>query len=276
MRAQTHALKQKSRALFDWHYVLVESRRAYRLACILFWSILMYFAFQRYVVESGLEPSVGYWAFAMVGIFNIVGSMSSGWAASRFPKRWVLSFIYGSRSLVTLVFIMTPVTPFSAFAFGILAQCCCEDVDARVSEDGAEDTENARAIAVVNDDVVALGAQVETAAVDADDARALAEERAGHAGALIAAASGDFDEFREIGGCRETAFRQAQAHVFSDAGRIHQQLKLGVFHAHKPVGRIHGYCLRKCKTYTAKKEYKRYYFFHVCMIAHCDIQQEIR
>ena len=54
MRAQTHTLKQKHRALFDWHYVPDESRRAYRLACILFWSILMYFAFQRYVVELGI------------------------------------------------------------------------------------------------------------------------------------------------------------------------------------------------------------------------------
>jgi MFS family permease len=76
--------------------------------------------FQRYVVESGLEPSVGYWAFAMVGIFNIVGSMGSGWLAARFPKRWVLSFIYGSRSLVTLVFIMLPPSAASTYMFGIL------------------------------------------------------------------------------------------------------------------------------------------------------------
>lgn len=76
--------------------------------------------FQRYIVEAGLEPSVGYWAFAMVGVFNIIGSMGSGWLASRFPKRWVLSFIYGSRSLVTLVFIMLPPTPASTYMFGIL------------------------------------------------------------------------------------------------------------------------------------------------------------
>ena len=77
--------------------------------------------FQRYVVEAGLAPSVGYWAFALVGIFNIVGSIGSGWLASRFPKRWVLSFIYGSRSLVTLIFIMMPVTPFSTYMFGVLS-----------------------------------------------------------------------------------------------------------------------------------------------------------
>ena len=76
--------------------------------------------FQRYIVEAGLAPSVGYWAFALVGVFNIVGSMSSGWAAAKMPKRWVLSFIYGSRSLVTVAFIMLPPTPGSAYMFGIL------------------------------------------------------------------------------------------------------------------------------------------------------------
>ena len=44
----------KRRALFDWHFVPVESRRAHRLACILFWSILLYFGCQRYVVSLGV------------------------------------------------------------------------------------------------------------------------------------------------------------------------------------------------------------------------------
>jgi len=76
--------------------------------------------FQRYVVESGLSPSVGYWAFALVGIFNIIGSMSSGWLGDRIPKNWILSFIYLSRSLVTLAFISLPVTPLSTLMFGVL------------------------------------------------------------------------------------------------------------------------------------------------------------
>jgi len=36
------------------------------------------------------------------------------------PKNYILSIIYLSRALVTFAFIMLPVTPFSAFAFGIL------------------------------------------------------------------------------------------------------------------------------------------------------------
>lgn len=45
---------RKNRAYFDWRYVPGEKRRAYRMACILFWSILMYFVIQRYVVSFDL------------------------------------------------------------------------------------------------------------------------------------------------------------------------------------------------------------------------------
>lgn len=76
--------------------------------------------FQRYVVESGLGASVGYWAFGLVGIFNIVGSLTSGWAGTRIPRRWILSFIYIARALVTLAFILLPISSFSAYAFGAL------------------------------------------------------------------------------------------------------------------------------------------------------------
>jgi len=44
----------KRRAFFDWRYIKSELRRSYRLAFILFWSILMYFLVQRYVVSAGV------------------------------------------------------------------------------------------------------------------------------------------------------------------------------------------------------------------------------
>jgi MFS family permease len=77
--------------------------------------------FQKYVVEAGLAPQVGYWAFALVGIFNIAGSMSAGWLSGRFPRRYVLSVIYLSRSFVTLAFILLPPTAASTYAFGALS-----------------------------------------------------------------------------------------------------------------------------------------------------------
>ncbi len=77
--------------------------------------------FQRFVVESGIRPEVGYWAFGMVGLFNIIGSIMSGWFSGVMPKRYVLSFIYFARSMVTLVFIIImPITPVTVFLFAIL------------------------------------------------------------------------------------------------------------------------------------------------------------
>ncbi|MDB5596634.1 MAG: transporter [Hyphomicrobiales bacterium] len=77
--------------------------------------------FQKYVVEAGLSPQVGYWAFALVGLFNIVGSLSSGYLSNRMPRRWILSFIYLSRAVATSIFILLPPTAFTAYLFGAVS-----------------------------------------------------------------------------------------------------------------------------------------------------------
>ncbi len=77
--------------------------------------------FQRYIVESGLPANIGYWAFALVGLFNVFGSIASGWLCQRFPSRYVLASIYFSRSVITLIFVMLPPSPYTALAFGALS-----------------------------------------------------------------------------------------------------------------------------------------------------------
>ena len=47
----------------------------------------------------------------MIGLFNIVGSLTSGWLGNRMPKRYILSIIYFGRALAILAFILLPVTP---------------------------------------------------------------------------------------------------------------------------------------------------------------------
>lgn len=42
------------RVLFDWRYVKEESRRSYRLAFILFWSVLLCLFFHRHVIGVGI------------------------------------------------------------------------------------------------------------------------------------------------------------------------------------------------------------------------------
>ncbi len=77
--------------------------------------------FQKYIVEAGLSPQVGYWAFALVGLFNIIGSLTAGYYSNRMPRRYILSFIYFSRSLVTIMFLLLPPSAMSAYVFGALS-----------------------------------------------------------------------------------------------------------------------------------------------------------
>jgi MFS family permease len=71
-----------------------------------------------YLVDKGLSASVGGWTIAVIGLFNIVGSLSSGWLGGRLPKRYILSVIYLIRALAVLAFISFPVTAVSTIIFG--------------------------------------------------------------------------------------------------------------------------------------------------------------
>ena len=71
-----------------------------------------------YLVDRGLSADIGAWTLGTIGLFNIIGSVSSGWLSDRMPKRYVLSAIYFTRSLVVLAFTSFPVTPTSSIAFG--------------------------------------------------------------------------------------------------------------------------------------------------------------
>jgi predicted MFS family arabinose efflux permease len=71
-----------------------------------------------YLVDRGLSAEIGGWTIAVIGLFNIVGSLYSGWLTSRRPKRLILAAIYVLRAVAILAFISFPVTPVTAIAFG--------------------------------------------------------------------------------------------------------------------------------------------------------------
>jgi MFS family permease len=74
-----------------------------------------------YLVDRGISAQTGGWVIAAIGLFNIIGSMSVGWLQNRLPKRYILSTIYFTRAVATLIFISLPVTPVSAIAFGAIS-----------------------------------------------------------------------------------------------------------------------------------------------------------
>lgn len=74
-----------------------------------------------YLVDRGMPASTGGWVIAIIGLFNIVGSLTVGYASNKFPKRYILSFIYFTRAMATVAFILLPMTTFSALAFGVVS-----------------------------------------------------------------------------------------------------------------------------------------------------------
>jgi MFS family permease len=71
-----------------------------------------------YLLDRGLSADAGAWTVGVIGLFNIVGSLSSGWLGDRMPKRFILSFIYFGRALAVVAFITLPASPTAAIVFG--------------------------------------------------------------------------------------------------------------------------------------------------------------
>ena len=70
-----------------------------------------------YVVDQGLSPTLGASAIAVVGLFNIIGSFTSGWLGGRYSKKYLLSGLYLARSLVIAAFVFMPLSTFSVYLF---------------------------------------------------------------------------------------------------------------------------------------------------------------
>ena len=71
-----------------------------------------------YLVDRGLSAEVGGWTLAIIGLFNIIGSLGAGYLGNRMPKRYLLSAIYFARAISILVFISLPANPVTTLIFG--------------------------------------------------------------------------------------------------------------------------------------------------------------
>ena len=70
-----------------------------------------------YLADRGLDGWVAAWALAIVGLFNIVGTLGAGWLGGRYRKKYLLAGIYFARAMVFLVFMITPLSPASVLIF---------------------------------------------------------------------------------------------------------------------------------------------------------------
>ncbi len=73
-----------------------------------------------YLLDRGLSAEVGGWTIAIIGLFNIVGSLTSGYLGNILPKRYILSFIYFVRALSIAAFVLLPTSVPITLAFGVV------------------------------------------------------------------------------------------------------------------------------------------------------------
>ena len=73
-----------------------------------------------YLVDRGLSVEVGGWVIALIGLFNIVGSLSAGYLGNKVPKRYILSVIYFTRAMSIIVFISVPMTTTTALLYAVV------------------------------------------------------------------------------------------------------------------------------------------------------------
>ena len=64
--------------------------------------------------------SLGALSIALIGLFNIVGSITAGAMGKHFTKKYLLSIIYTGRTIAAIGFIMLPITPTSVVVFSIV------------------------------------------------------------------------------------------------------------------------------------------------------------
>ena len=70
-----------------------------------------------YLVQCGLSPEVGSWTIAVIGLFNIVGSLLAGYLGGKLPKQLLLATIYFLRAVAIGAFLLIPVSEITAYAF---------------------------------------------------------------------------------------------------------------------------------------------------------------
>jgi predicted MFS family arabinose efflux permease len=71
-----------------------------------------------FLTDAGLSSWVGATALSLIGLANICGSLLFGRLGDRYRKKYLLSALYFGRSLVIGLFLIVPLTNFTALLFG--------------------------------------------------------------------------------------------------------------------------------------------------------------
>ncbi len=69
------------------------------------------------VALCGLSAGVSATALALIGLFNIAGSLAAGALANRYRMKSLLAVIYGSRAVIIVLYLLAPKTALTFYLF---------------------------------------------------------------------------------------------------------------------------------------------------------------
>ena len=76
--------------------------------------------FPAYLGDIGIDARYAVISMALIGFFNIIGSLASGVIGQRYSKPYFLALIYIARSVAVTLFLLLPQSPTSVVAFAIV------------------------------------------------------------------------------------------------------------------------------------------------------------
>lgn len=65
----------------------------------------------------GLTAAVAANSLALIGLFNVAGSLAAGWLGQRYRMKYLLAFIYGSRAVIVAIYVVMPKTALNVYLF---------------------------------------------------------------------------------------------------------------------------------------------------------------
>lgn len=69
------------------------------------------------IALCGLSPGVSAASIALIGLFNIAGSLVAGALGQRVRMKWILAVMYASRAVMIAIYLVSPPTPITFYVF---------------------------------------------------------------------------------------------------------------------------------------------------------------
>ena len=70
-----------------------------------------------FLIDTGLNMAVGATVLALIGLFNVFGTLIAGYLGGKYSKPRLLTGIYLARAVTISIFLLFPTTPLTAYLF---------------------------------------------------------------------------------------------------------------------------------------------------------------